>query len=182
MDVKKDGQKFSQPKFEQKLLNSPKMDDDQFELSSQWFVGGLVVAVVLIGSGWIMSHRGGSTAASATTTDQVAIVDTTSQTAAVMTTGDALTINDQAAGGTVAIASMSFDKTSWVAVRDAKTHWILGARRFDAGQKTGEVVLLKKTVAGGKYEGVIYTADGDKAFDLHKDTLVDGVSSAFSAN
>lgn len=86
--------------------------------------------------------------------------------------GNAVSVSDQPAGSFVTIASATLPQTGWVAVRDAagKT---LGAKRLDAGTAEAvQVPLLRNTVTGEKYQVLLYTDDGDKTFDLHKDTLV----------
>ncbi len=86
--------------------------------------------------------------------------------------GEAVTVVDQPAGSIVKVESVTLVQTGWVAVRDSKG-WVLGARRFEAGTtKDGEVVLQRDTVAGEKYQVLLYNDDGDKEYDLHKDSLV----------
>lgn len=177
-------------------------------LSSSWLYAAIIAGLVLLGSGWLISKsNSGAIAADEETTEEPAgdaldVVAAVSESqasesdakpaaakpsaaasAAIVTTssGESVTIKDQAAGSNVTIADMSIKKVSWVAVRDAKTKWILGARRFEPDTKTGIVVLLRGTTAGTAYEGVIYVDDGDKKFDFHKDFLVEGVATSFKA-
>ncbi len=180
MNMKDGGQKnFNKGSVEQKLLGAPHMDKDNFELTPTWLAVSFVLAIVALGGGWMLSRHHGQVASDKA--PELGALAPLGQTAAVGASDLALTIKDQAAGTQVQIAKMTLTKTSWVAVRDAKTHWVLGARRFDAGTASGEVFLLRATTKGSAYEGVIFTDDGDKAFDLHKDTLEVGVSSPFSA-
>lgn len=86
--------------------------------------------------------------------------------------GEAVAVVDQSAGSIVKVASVTLAQTGWVAVRDNKG-WVLGARRFEAGTNTDvEVVLQRNTVAGEKYQVLLYSDDGDKEYDLHKDSLI----------
>ncbi len=86
--------------------------------------------------------------------------------------GDAVVVLDQFAGSVVKIASVTLPQLGWVAVRDSKG-WVLGAGRFVAGTSENvEVILLRGTVAGESYQVLLYNDDGDKEFDLHKDSLV----------
>ena len=83
-----------------------------------------------------------------------------------------MTVADQPAGSVVKIASLTLSQLGWVAIRDSKG-WVLGAGRFEAGTSSNvEVVLLRNTVAGEKYQVLLYSDDGDKQYDLHKDSLV----------
>lgn len=179
-------------------------------LSSSWLYAAIIAGLVLLGSGWLISKSnsgavsegddadvaadGALDVIAAVTEEQEKKADdeeaagkkpasppTSPAALTTLAKGEAVTIRDQAAGSNVTISDMTITKVSWVAVRDAKTKWILGARRFEPGQKTGIVVLLRNTVADTKYEGVIYVDDGDKAFNHKKDILVNGVVTSFTA-
>ena len=93
-------------------------------------------------------------------------------TRSVTMSGQAVTVVDQPAGSIVKVASVTLPDIGWVAVRDNNGR-VLGARRFEAGTNENvEVILLRNTVAGEKYQVLLYVDDGDKAYDLHKDSLV----------
>lgn len=92
-----------------------------------------------------------------------------------------LAVAAQAAGSEVKVTGLSVTNESWVAVRDADGLRVLGAARVSPGASTITVPLLRATVAGKSYQAVIFADDGDRAFDMKKDVLVDGVSAAFSA-
>ena len=105
-----------------------------------------------------------------------------STTPTVAAAGESVTAGDQKAGQSVMVDSVSAEHLTWVAVRDSKG-WVLGAARVEAGAHNDlSVPLLRATAAGGDYEVVLYVDDGDKLFDLHKDTLItntnDGAVSA----
>jgi hypothetical protein len=86
--------------------------------------------------------------------------------------GEAVEVRDQPAGMTVRVAGVQLAAMGWVAVRDSDGR-ILGAARLDSGVHADvEVPLLRGTVAGGGYQVLIYVDDGDRAFDLYKDSLV----------
>lgn len=78
---------------------------------------------------------------------------------------------DQKAG-TIVLASYTVPSTSWVVVhedRAGKPGNVLGARRVMMGSGSTEVMLLRDTVAGGKYYAMLHADDGDGMFDLKKD-------------
>ncbi|HEY4516956.1 MAG TPA: hypothetical protein VJG64_03340 [Candidatus Paceibacterota bacterium] len=86
--------------------------------------------------------------------------------------GEAVQVFDQVAGMSIAVQSVTLDQPSWVAVRDAGGR-ILGAGWFPVGtQSQVTVSLLRGTVAGERYQVLLYADDGDKKFDWHKDALI----------
>lgn len=163
---------------------------------------GVLVLIIIIG-GWLMFA--GKASAPATESDQMASssdmtgavssgTDTTGQTSssgATYTTmpagSDAVSVVDQSAGSNVAVKSVSLEAAGWVAVRDASGK-TLGAAWFPAGtQMNVSVSLLRATVAGQRYQVLLYADNGDKQFDLHTDTLLtqsDGsvAGTTFTAN
>ena len=140
-------------------------------------IGAALIIIVLLGWLVVSRNRAPSSVLGNSTT-------TTSGTSATTTTtassSDTLTVKDQKSGLNVDVESMTLSADSWVAVKDPNG-WILGAGRFAPGTVSGSVPLLRGTLAGKTYTVVIYTDNGDKAFDFHTDTLVDGVSSTFVA-
>lgn len=147
-------------------------------------IGGIVVALLIIGAWYLgTTYKAPSRvkAKEATTTSM-----TTSQTetetpsatvsadtkTSISVGGSAVTVKDQPAGSSVTVASATLPQLGWIAVRDASGR-TLGAGRFSAGTVTNaEVPLLRATEAGQRYQVLLYVDDGDKEFDLHKDTLV----------
>lgn len=91
----------------------------------------------------------------------------------ILTGGNAILVNDQAAGAAVSIAMVTLASDGWVAIhedRGGKPGAILGAQRFNAGTKqSGTVELLRPTVAGGVFYAMLHADDGDKMFDVKKD-------------
>lgn len=72
----------------------------------------------------------------------------------------------------MSVSSATLSQTGWVAVRDSGGR-VLGAARLDAGvHEAVQIPLLRNTVSGEHYQVLLYTDDGDKAFDLHIDALV----------
>ncbi len=87
-------------------------------------------------------------------------------------TRDGLSVNDQPAGGSAVVSGLNVTSPLWVAVYDNRNGvpgWILGAKRFLPGDKTGVVALLRNTVAGDTYYAVIHGDDGNLEFDKTKD-------------
>lgn len=83
-----------------------------------------------------------------------------------------LSIDNQSAGNKVMVARAVVPEALWVVIheeRDGKPGSILGARRFQAGQSSGEVELLRSTKDGGTYYGMLHRDDGDRKFDHTKD-------------
>src|SRR3989338_9956032 len=151
-------------------------------------IGAIVLLLVFIGGWWLIARNslgtGGAPIVSSTDTDTVA-GDTdgantantgdsgsTATTPTVEASGEAIEVADQPAGTTVRVASAKFAEMGWIAVRDSGGR-TLGAARLDAGVHAGVVVeLLRGTVTGERYQVLIYIDDGDRAFDLYKDSLV----------
>jgi hypothetical protein len=92
----------------------------------------------------------------------------------MVSSGETVTVQDQAAGPSVSVASVTLNQMGWVAIRDADGR-VLGAARFDAGTYANvSVPLLRATVAKSSYQVLLYIDDGDRQFDLHKDILITG--------
>lgn len=146
-------------------------------------IAGIVVVLLVIGAWYLGTSFKPSTATktttgistSATTAGTSSDTKTTTATSgatAVQVSGSAVTVKDQPAGSYVMVASVTLPQMGWVAVRDAEGR-TLGAGRFDAGTYSAvQVPLLRNTVSGERYQVLLYIDDGDKVFDLRKDTLV----------
>lgn len=87
--------------------------------------------------------------------------------------GNAIAVNDQQPGLSVAVALVTLARDGWVVVhedRDGKPGSILGAQRFNAGaNQSGSVDLLRATEEGKVYYAMLHSDDGDRAFDHTKD-------------
>ena len=96
------------------------------------------------------------------------------------TSSDLLVVKDQTAGAEVTVEKSALTEVGWVVVREndgaGNPGRILGAQLFDVGNQTGKVELLRGTVAGNIYFAMVYTDNGDHAFDPKKDLplVVDG--------
>ena len=96
----------------------------------------------------------------------------TSGTGSLAANGESVSVANQPAGATVAASSLYLSQAGWIAIRDNEGR-TLGAAWFPAGTQTAaSVPLLRATTAGQTYQVLLYADDGDKQFDLHKDTLI----------
>jgi hypothetical protein len=161
----------------------------------------VVIVIVLIIGAWFLgrmsvtsmsaSITSSSTTTMGTATSAVHSNSATTQTNVTVTTAPAtsqesVSVADQAAGMQVRVKSVSLPQMGWVAIRDSSGR-VLGAGLFAAGTNSGAVPLLRGTTAGERYQALLYIDDGDKQFDLHKDTLLmnaDGsvAGATFTAN
>ncbi len=148
------------------------------ERTYQGIIGVLVLAL-LAGAWWMFGAQNAGVKGTAVS-DSTKVSDTVngetkspSFVAGDMSvSGDAVSVGDQPAGSFVVVESVSVPQMGWVAVRDSSGR-VLGAARVDAGtHQAVQVELLRNTVAGDMYQVLVYVDDGDKSFDLHKDTLV----------
>jgi len=84
-----------------------------------------------------------------------------------------LVIPNQESGGRVFVQYVSLESPGWVVVHETLSDGALGnalgAQRFDAGQFSGAVSLLRVTEVGTEYAAVLYTDNGDRHFDLDLD-------------
>lgn len=98
-----------------------------------------------------------------------------------------IVVSDQAAGNSVQLGSVRLPTLAgWIVVRDYMDGMpgnILGAARFNAdeGLMPASVVLMRSTVPGSTYQVVFYTDDGDVAFNVGEDQLIEGISTTFTA-
>ena len=86
-----------------------------------------------------------------------------------LVTDNSISVKAQAAGIEVAAEQVILTNMAWVVVREddgaGKPGKILGAQLFDAGTGAGKVELLRGTEAGKTYYALIYSDNGDRAFD-----------------
>ncbi len=164
-----------------------------------WIIGTVLGVIIIILIGWLIArHRSASpvvgemvnaTSTATTTADSNTGADTGANAAtrapAETISGAAVSAKDQKPGNTVEIAAVTLPQRGWVAVQDSKG-CTLGAALVQAGTSSTTIPLLRNTVAGDAYKVVLYIDNGNGAFDLHGDTLVDGpdgmpVSASFLA-
>lgn len=83
--------------------------------------------------------------------------------------------NSQAAGSSVTVETRDMPEADvWVAVQELRAGElsnVLGAARVLPNQEWVTVPLLRDTIAGVTYAVVLYRDDGDRSFDLYKDSI-----------
>lgn len=85
---------------------------------------------------------------------------------------NAIVVRDQEAGSVVVIEKANLEEDGWVVIHEGTASHIgnaLGAARFDKGEHSGVVELLRSTELGGMYRAVLYRDNGDKEFNLDTD-------------
>lgn len=144
-------------------------------------IGGLIIGVLV---SWLWFDLGmkeqTADTAKATSTPQASTTKeestgSTGATTSLPTGSSLLVIDDQPAGTSVAVARAVVTEGQWVVVhedRGGQPGNALGAARFVGGVQTGFVYLLRATIAGNKYHGLIYKDDGDRVFSMERDTPV----------
>ena len=142
--------------------------------TNNWIVIGVGAAVLIFGAWWFMTNSSATTAGKESTekdTDSKVSIDLSS---VISTTSDteSVSVSDQPAGNIVAVSSVTFTQSGWIAVRDDRG-WTLGAGRFEAGTHTNAAVsLLRATIPGERYQVLLYIDDGEEEFDFKKEILV----------
>ena len=153
--------------------------------SVEYLVGSLVAGLVigvLVSSLWIHSSTIKKTPSLATTTTSD-IAQTagkvpaavTSPTATKPSTSDLLIIANQPAGLSVVVAKANVGDNDWIVIHEdvgGMPGRALGAARFVGGSTSGTVELLRGTVPGNTYHGLIYKDDGDHIFSIDRDVPV----------
>ncbi len=113
-----------------------------------------------------------STEVSEDTTPQDTETSDIINTPAPQLRSDAIVVQNQAAGSQVVVTRAVFDESGWVVVHEGNGEQIgnaLGALRFDEGEHSGVVELLRATEEGEVYWAVLYRDNGDKEFSLETD-------------
>lgn len=110
------------------------------------------------------------------------------QTSNDLPMGDgSITVLDQVAGASIAMASASYPiEEGWIGVRDfsnEKLGSILGVVRFSKtqGLVPEEIILQRPTVTGKNYAVVIFTENGDRVFNSATDVQLPTIFATFSA-
>lgn len=88
---------------------------------------------------------------------------------------NAILVRDQKAGLVVDVDIVTLENMGWIVVHEDNNGLLgnaLGAQLFLAGVNSGRVELLRGMEAGKTYHAVVRQDDGDRAFDLQKDSLL----------
>lgn len=145
-------------------------------MNTNVIIGGIVILIVLVAGWWFTSRPTSEGSVGTTTTGSGSTTSAGGLNPSMVETGEAVTVRDQAAGESVAVASVTLTQNGWVAVRDSDGR-VLGAARFDAGTWSDvSVPLLRATVTSSPYQVLLYVDDGDRQFDLYKDILITDAS------
>lgn len=170
---------------------------DMENRNNQIIVGIVVLIIVVLLGWWLFAKRSaevgndfGNATSTESTITEIPSTDgeigstqgNTSPTKnpSTSSSNEELSVVNQGAGGMVSVASVTLSKAGWVAVRDSKGLWVLGAAWLPAGAHTNvNVALLRNTVTGEDYQAVVYLDNGDKLFDLHVDDFVSGSEAPF---
>lgn len=145
----------------------------------------IIAFVVGLGASWYVFER--DTGINVETPE---ISDTTTSTyvktnggnpisAVASSGGNIIVVNNQSAGYSVVIQSVSFENPGWVAIheeRDGGLGNTLGAGWFPAGENSGTIELLRGTISGGTYYAVLHNDDGNKRYDYKVDTFLTDAS------
>ncbi len=114
-------------------------------------------------------------------------VNTVTPVTKVVTGKGSLSVADQKAGKLVTLGEVEVPAQSgWVVVRDYMDGVpgnVLGAARYsvEEGLMPTSVDLMRGTTVGGSYQVVFFTNEGDIAFKLGEDVVVDGIATTFKA-
>jgi len=153
------------------------MNNNKMSTNNLILIG--VVIVVFVAGGWWLLTRDFTSPTGETSGDTAkdegnrgASAEDISAPSTTTSDGESVSVANQPAGSMVAVSSVTFTETGWIAVRDSGG-WTLGAGRFDAGTYENVAVkLLRATEAGERYQILLYHDDGDQQFDLKKESLV----------
>ncbi len=152
---------------------------------------GVLIIIILLLTWWIVSHPGLGVfptlgTSMSTTTNNVTAATTIkgsssaaqSMSPTTESKGDSVSIANQPAGKSVAVAALTLSQPSWIAIRDSNGR-ILGAAWFNTGKHANvSVPLIRSTTAGQKYQVQLYADNGDRKFDTHADILITGAGGA----
>ncbi len=84
-------------------------------------------------------------------------------------------IVNQEAGSYVRVSNVILEHSGWVAIHEdlnGKLGNVLGAYLFPEGVSRGSVELLRDTTPGNIYYAVLYSDNGDRAFELGVDSIL----------
>jgi len=129
----------------------------------QWVVTAVVFIVLIIIAIWVI---GGKTPS--TTEIPVNTTDNSSMSGAI----NRVVMSDQYPGNVVYLNSAQFENPGWIVIQadNAGTPGkILGQTYFESGINPGKITLSSPMVDGGTYYAVMYSDNGDKAFNATSD-------------
>lgn len=138
----------------------------------QWVVT-VIVIIILIIAGYYLFKSNEAVAPVTTNTEN----STTTENANPI---NRVVISDQFPGNIVYLSSVQLDRPGFVAIQkdnNGAAGDVIGYQYFDKGINPGKVTLTSPTKEGGMYYAVLYSdTDGDKKFDIKKDSLIKDAS------
>lgn len=154
--------------------------------NTKLIVSAIVGFAVGVGAAWLWGMNK-EVAEAPTVNDGKTVTGTTTDTNNVQsntvsgsTIGkNIVVVEDQDAGTRVFVKQVILQTVGWVVIHERVNGQVgnaLGAGRFEAGTNEGEIELLRATEAGRMYFALLYKDDGDKLFDLKKDTRLTDTS------
>lgn len=138
----------------------------------QWVVT-VVIIIVLVILGYNM-FKGSSTPTTSNTDDT-----TPTSSTAIKSNVNSISVLDQAPGNIVYVSSVQFAKPGFVVIKKNNNGTpgdVIGYKYFDKGIYPGQITLTTPTIDGDMYYAVLHLDDGDKKFDLNKDTVIKDAS------
>lgn len=157
----------------------------------------IVIAIIAfalgLGSGWLWTQKNIASSGEIKNNKSAENINQETNTPPIenLATGNSILVNAQTAGVEVAVEQVILTGMAWVVVREddgaSLPGKILGAQLFDVGTGLGKVELLRGTEAGKTYYAMIYSDNGDRAFDPKLDQPIIGsnnqpVMATFKAN
>lgn len=118
----------------------------------------IIACVVGIGIGWLVFTPSIPSSAEEKTEE-------TSSVPLVLLMGNGLIVEEQSAGNSVVVKSVSMAQAGWVAIHEdagGVPGKVLGARWFPQGESSGTIELLRPTVENTKYYAVLHSDNSDK--------------------
>jgi len=173
--------------------NPPVQPTEAKSETSTYIVIAIIAFALGLGSGWLWTKKNIAPVEGTKNVKTTEVTDKmTGQTPnGDLTISNSILVKDQTAGIEVAVEQVVLTNMAWVVVREddgaGAPGKILGAQLFEAGVGVGNVELLRGTEAGGTYYAMIYSDNGDHAFDPKLDTpLIDSfgapIMATFEAN
>lgn len=156
--------------------------------TQKMIIVGVVAFVLGFGASYVwlgnVQNGNGTPRNGAATTTNATSTATTTNTGSVNTNNSTLnkaglSVKDQKPGSQVVVSMAHFDEPGWTVVYEynqGALGRVLGAQLFDKGDHPGVVMLLRPTVVGSTYAVVTSMDDGDRRFDLAKDTPIKDAS------
>lgn len=158
---------------EKNFPDSSEIEGDFEESGKGWWIFSLIFLILLLlGAYWLFYENNGEEKEAFTKEEQSENLGTDREIKETVSSSSLL-VKDQSSGGVVFVSSVSLKEPSWIVIREdlnGKMGNILGALWLQKGEHQDESVeLLRDTSPLKKYYALIFSDDGDKAFDQNLD-------------